>query len=617
MTENNKGALAALVAMLLFCALEAVLYARPIVQHLPAARALPVMGLLLRVGGIALGFAFVGFWLRDIVKGNVWLVPHLVFAPVATLGFVVGERDILELMLLGSSAMIGSLAIYTRHWKRICQVLIGSSVLTLVIVLAPAMRPRLPLEDTQPSTMHADADAPDIVVIVLDTVRRDRLATWGGRSDVGDFLDTLGASAAIFDNARASAPWSLPVHASLFTGRTPDKHGATWEQQTLPEDPEGTIAEVLARNGYATMAISANPWIVPGNGTLRGFHEAHTTGGAMAVERSFWIVRVFDVLFPGDGDKGGREVREAFRASWGTAQAQPRFAFVNIFEAHAPYNRIPQGREIGFKERIASARVDREHSVGVPIGSTVSVRDASIEAYDEAIKAADFYLKEIVQIVERDASRPVGIVVLSDHGELFGEHDFWGHHDGLWSQLLEVPLVVVPPNRADFTGQRFQHSVLVEDIPVTIARWAGIEGWGEGRDGRDLFDADEDRQRNRPAMHQLPTPVIAGLKAHGRKEEAARRNVRRRTVEADGWRYEVRSDGTEMLVQCSGVTNCGMEQERFTLDDSSVHASWRGQLEAAFGADAAGLLGPASPSQQGEGLDAGTLERLRALGYIE
>ena len=136
-------------------------------------------------------------------------------------------------------------------------------------VVADLRRPEIAIA---PPSGAAPVGAPDVVLIVLDTVRAADMSSYGYKRATTPTFDALAKEGALFLDATAPSTWSLPSHASLFTGLFPSAHGAHEESRVLSTDVP-TLGEVLGRNGYETLSFTANPHISDGFGLTRGFQQ--------------------------------------------------------------------------------------------------------------------------------------------------------------------------------------------------------------------------------------------------------------------------------------------------------------------------------------------------------
>lgn len=328
-----------------------------------------------------------------------------------------------------------------------------------------------------------EAARPDLVFIVLDTVRYDRtsLALGAGESgprDTTPFLRELASRGVSFSRARSSAEWTLPAHASMFTGLAPNRHGAHFDHRYLADEVQ-TIAESLQRDGYVTAAFSANP----------------------NVSRAFRFDQGFDHFFEAFPESetiahGSRS--EAILAALGKWLAEnergPRFLFVNLMDAHLPYaastrhleDLAPLGKELDPAELAAADFLDRV--VAKERALDPNFVAALTERYDAALRTVDDRLRQVVEVLERKRVLDDALlVVTSDHGEHLGEDGLVDHHGALSEPLLRVPLV--------FVG-RGARSGVVNDQPIgtdSIARHlssAVIDGF-------------------RPAEYRSTVPLVA------------------------------------------------------------------------------------------------------------
>jgi hypothetical protein len=199
------------------------------------------------------------------------------------------------LVLLG----VGSLL---SRWKAsvawgIALVTLGAAIVVPVVVhrlRVGAMQQSV--AETAASATAPSAERPDVLIVVLDTVRAQNVSAYGYQRRTTPYLERLAAEGALFLDATAPSTWSLPAHASLFTGRFPTAHRADLEHRIL-DDASPTLAEVLAASGYETRCFTANPHISDGFGLTRGFQWSDRAWLHARSGRSFFFVyRVLDLL---------------------------------------------------------------------------------------------------------------------------------------------------------------------------------------------------------------------------------------------------------------------------------------------------------------------------------
>lgn len=264
---------------------------------------------------------------------------------------------------------------------------------------------------------------PNIALIVLDTVRRDYTGV-GADSGAVSFtptLDRLGFEGAVFTNACANAPWTVPSHASFFTGLLPSEHGcATANPRLVTTQP--TVAELLDRAGYATAAFYSNPWLAERTtGLLRGFRQTFEAP-----------IGTLHQLESRLGDQGGRNILGHFE-NWfsGRDPKRPFFVFVNFLEAHLPYDPPDDYRRAHLADLPAddavSIRWGHEFNAGLHPAAAVDWPRVR-RLYGGDVNAADRFLAGALDVLRRHGALDnTLLVVTSDHGENLGEHGLLEH----------------------------------------------------------------------------------------------------------------------------------------------------------------------------------------------
>lgn len=311
-------------------------------------------------------------------------------------------------------------------------------------------------------TARRPADLPpSILLVVLDTVRADAVSAYGAVSDTTPFLDQLARDGVLYRNAYSNAPWTLPAHATLFTGMLPAEHGAGFRSWRAPEQLP-TLASVLAAAGYRTGGFSENPLAGPLTNLDQGFSTFETFGREASAEGQL----------PGALARWLDENR-----------GSPFFAFVNIIDAHSPYevheeNRfLPRGADAELAAEVAQATMPAPLCHMARAAGELAVLRG---LYLGDVAAADRKLAAI-QAAARTAagSRELITIVTSDHGESFGEQRLMGHLFGVGNQILKVPLVVngAPGARASV----IETPVQLSDVYASVLYWAGVPISGEQR----------------------------------------------------------------------------------------------------------------------------------------
>jgi arylsulfatase A-like enzyme len=324
-----------------------------------------------------------------------------------------------------------------------------------------------------------------VVLVVLDTVRAGNVSGYGYARPTSPELDRLAAEGALFLDATSPSTWSLPSHASLFTGRYPSSHGAHGEHRYL-DARYPTLAQVLEARGYETFCITANPWISDGLGLTRGFAWQDTSlreqGGA---GRGFsFIHRLLDRLGLQDGDKGGDAVARSFEAWTRTRPAtggRPAFVFLNFIEAHFPYHLLPRDDLYRFTDRpygeLRSISIDLMGQQFGGAGRPVAEAGGPArDMYDGGIVYSNRLLERVTTALRAQGLLDQTVlVVLADHGEILGERgDYFGHGPTLYQESIGVPLLVRYPPRVP-AGVRVAQPVSTVGVFATVLELAGIE----------------------------------------------------------------------------------------------------------------------------------------------
>ena len=322
----------------------------------------------------------------------------------------------------------------------------------------------LPLLGCGPDTSGAGSpgtSAPDTVVLVtLDTTRADHLATYGYGRATDARLRALAERSRVFENAFPSGTWTLPSHASLFTGLDPAEHGC-W--QRVEEDVTSAVSFSALADGTPrfTDRLDAAGWRMVG-----------AVGGPFT-RAQFGFARGFDAWFEPSSEAkqaSGTELNAfllpAIRA---TRPDEPLFVFANYFDAHSPYD-APRGRAWAFPE---DGREPSPVPKRAPDADAATLRDAT-DQYDRELVVQDEALGELLDALEA-AGRLANalVIVTADHGEMFGERGLVGHGCLPYEPVARVPLVVFRSG-ASFAGERVATPVSNASVPRTILAATGL-----------------------------------------------------------------------------------------------------------------------------------------------
>jgi arylsulfatase A-like enzyme len=347
---------------------------------------------------------------------------------------------------------------------------------------------------------------PNVLLVVLDTVAAGHLDLYGYGRPTSPALDELARAGIRFDAARAAASWTLPSHATMFTGRWPHELSVGWVtplDRTCP-----TLAEYLGSRGYATAGFVANTlYCATDSGLDRGFTTYRdyrfrrlspfgsaalvdrTVAGLQAIEgflESRLDIDVFRpavqrlwLLFNGHRKDAAAVHHEFF--DWLARRDRPDrpfFAFLNDYDAHWPYE-LPalSIHRFGVPPRDARES-DLIHDWWTLDKHRLGSQQVALarDAYDDCVASLDEQVGRLVDELSRRGLREsTWLIVLADHGESFGEHaGVFCHGTSLYRTELHVPLVIVPPStRGDLAGRRVAETVSLRDLAATVVDLAG------------------------------------------------------------------------------------------------------------------------------------------------
>ncbi len=364
-----------------------------------------------------------------------------------------------DLILLGISTVAGVIALRISDWLEARPGVGLTALLGLVTVCTATGR----IVTTSPLPQPAPAaDKPDVLLVVIDTLRADHLGVYGYTRPISPNIDAFAKRAVVYEHAGSPASWTLPAFGSFATGLYPSGHGAGHNdgekntQSALRSDVP-TLAEHMAAAGYRTGAIVTNPYLKKSFGISRGFETYSDALGLAHMPMFVQPLRMLTIPV-----MGGRYfyrpadimVDEALEW-WSAMEGGPRFLMLHLMDPHDPYNPPV--------EDIAAAGHTHE--------------DEDENAYDAEIRFMDRELGRLLDKVGLEAL----VIVTSDHGDTFGEHpDAYAHENfphtrhghTLYQELLHVPLMVAGPG---MSPRREKRAVRSFDVVPTILNQAGAQ----------------------------------------------------------------------------------------------------------------------------------------------
>lgn len=369
--------------------------------------------------------------------------------------------------------------------------------------LPPASAP-----STRPSA------CPNVVLIVLDTTRADHLGCHGSKAGLTPRLDAFAAESTVYLDSFTTGPWTLPSHASLFTGYYTQTHGCDTEPHRWLDDGFLTLPEMLAPFGYQSVAFVANDYVDSGN-LLKGFDRYLMLGAGRASSRVFsWIARAgWPDAWADHGAADGAAALDA----WLRKDRDPRkpfCLFVNLLEPHWPHHAplaerlkyLPPG--VSFLDALRVA--ERFYGVRWFAGQKHSPRDEQIirALYAAEVAYQDRRLGQMLDSLRAavDLDKTM-VVITADHGENLGEAGRWDHMFALNDTLIHVPLIIRYPSKLG-RGERVRGLNQLVDVVPTVFDLLGLPAPVADLPGRTLLPG---RFQPRPFIHAQAAPYYGHL----------------------------------------------------------------------------------------------------------
>lgn len=332
----------------------------------------------------------------------------------------------------------------------------------------PRARPRLGFVELRLARVEprrrgrATPEAPNLVLVVHDTLRADRTSTYGYAKPTTPNLDALAARGLVYDAATAPCSWTWPSTASILTGLGAEAHGVTGVAGSQLADSLVTLPEVLGPCGYLCAAFVGNPLVARQHGFAQGF-DLFVGAGA-------WF-RFSEEILP--------DV-----VAWLETHSDERFfLYLHLVDSHGPYDNRTE-----FVERFAEGRLPPEHGFLGAVGRRVrDARARGIDAsdvvtaeerellsltYDASVATGDHYLGLVLDTLGRlELDDRTVVVVTADHGEELLEHGMLEHGEQLHAEQIRAPLVLAGPSLP--RGERRSTPVSNRHVAPTLARLGG------------------------------------------------------------------------------------------------------------------------------------------------
>lgn len=339
---------------------------------------------------------------------------------------------------------------------------------------------------------------PDIIFIVLDTQRADRLGAYGYDKPISPNLDRFASQSILFEQAVAPAQWTVPSHASMFSGLYPSAHQVLQSYQRLSPD-HLHIAELLSSAGYETVGFCNNPLVgILDNGFKRGFKQFFNYGGAVPstprsssklpapfnylaesytqglrklsypiqnffgrsdlafqISLSSWLTPLWSKLanFKGQNERSVKDVVHFLQSREQRRVEKPLFLFLNLMETHLPFwppgqfvdQVVPYFRDNKEARTIMRTWNKEAYRWAAPLTEPLGELEHHVlnDMYDAEVAYQDDYLGPLLDTINtRSRKNDTLTIIVADHGDSLGDHNYMGHAFVAYEELVHVPLII-------------------------------------------------------------------------------------------------------------------------------------------------------------------------------
>lgn len=349
----------------------------------------------------------------------------------------------------------------------------------------------------------ARSATPNVLFIVLDNVRASSLSLYGHTRPTSPNLERLAKRGFVFDAARATAPWTLASHASMFTGQWCSRLSLGWHRPL--DDANPTLAEYLAGHGYAAAGFVGNTFYCNSRyGLDRGFsrYEDYYENRRISLfevihSASLGRALLWCLRYNINVEEGGNALRKTAAMlnrdvlGWLDSRHadRPFFVFLNYFDAHSPF--IPPDGPgprfglcaLGPDEKVEvlkrNKRLMEQCSLpgdGPPERIKRDALGVLVDSYESCIASLDHQLGQLFdQLDDRGLRENTLVIITSDHGEHFNERGFLGHGMSVYSREVHVPLVVIPPANREIGAGSIKTPVSLRELPATVVDLLGLQ----------------------------------------------------------------------------------------------------------------------------------------------
>lgn len=505
------------------------------------------------------------------------------------------EPFLVALVAAPALALLGILAarIFDKGVARVRRV----RLLAVVVVIAGAVYTWYIVTSPRPRAHGVvDREKPNVVLIVLDALRRDRLSCYGHDRQTSPNLDRLAQEGVAFLRAYSHGPRTVYAMPSLFTSQYPAFHTMMHYQAMSRPLPESrtTISEMLRDAGYSTACVVTNPYLRSNFGTIQGYDIADQFGGQKFDLGFFWLLQqarlVHMPYYAHHRKPNATEVTDQAIARARQLSAGPFFLFVHYMDTHHAYLPPPEYAKMFLTETDAPGPEEvydltRNYYIDRRAPGPRVLR-ALQDYYDACIRYSDTQIGRLIDVIQQMQRESI-IVVTSDHGDEFLEHGYLYHTNIAYEELIHVPLIMSFPDGLG-GGRRIDAMARHIDVLPTIA---------------DVAEVDPPPT----AMGRSLVPLVRGEAPDSTIESYAQGPF---NAALNTGRWKVLYNDTLNTFSLFDLSVDAGETRDIWLEDADFRADLRARLEEYLEA------ARAIEEHGGAVLDPDTVRRLKALGYL-
>lgn len=373
--------------------------------------------------------------------------------------------------------------------------------------------------------MEIDVEDKNVVLIVADTLTALHLPSYGYERDTAPFLTELAEENFLVKNAYSNAPWTVPSHASLFSGKLPSEHGMNTGNMVFQSN---SFVEEIQSKGYHTVGVSANSLVSEDLNFDRGFDSFHEVFNVDTENSGSLLKLALEKLKSPDLETAKKGLKLLYNKAFGRsnrgadnierivkneikASTQPNFLFINYTEPHLPYTPPEEFAEKftdNASEKISNNLNDHYETDKPEIyyqGFPNCTDQDLIDLYDAEIRYLDSKLENLYNYLNQELDDLI-FIVTSDHGENFGEHGAYFHQCGIWEKSIRIPMIIagdgVPDEQVKEAFSLRNLKYLIQDNELRTSKtvfaeyssWKEMEDENEEREGKAREFADNTSQ---------------------------------------------------------------------------------------------------------------------------